>query len=304
VANEILLSGIGDLTVASAISAEYLLLLADRNALPNHPALMYAGSIDGRGSNVIKVPHIGLMGYDSMSQTADGSAVANTALSDGSTTITVVRQSKAYEASDLSRIVSGDKINPVAFAQDAVQASALRLTDLICDVIDGFSSTAGSTGVDLDTAVVLAAIGAVRVANVPGPYMGVLHGQQWSDFILDAGLAAGGAIQMMGATQDMLILRGDGYQGAYLGVDWFISNRVVTANAGADRAGAIFGRGGVLWGDGTPPLDDSAKQMVIGGKVLFEQSRDAASGLVQYVSHQYVGVSKGLEAGVSVITDA
>ena len=44
-ANEIVYSGIGDLTVAAALSNQVLLMLADRAALPNHPALFDAGAV-------------------------------------------------------------------------------------------------------------------------------------------------------------------------------------------------------------------------------------------------------------------
>jgi hypothetical protein len=104
-ADEIIYSGIGDLSLAAALSAEYILLAADRNALPNHPALQYVGDISvGAHSAVIKVPHIGLMGYNLLASTGDGTSVANTALTDGSTSVTVGRYSKAYEASDLAKM--------------------------------------------------------------------------------------------------------------------------------------------------------------------------------------------------------
>ena len=74
-ADEIIYSGIGDLSLAAALSAEYILLAADRNALPNHPALQYVGDISvGAHSAVIKVPHIGLMGYNLLASTGDGSS--------------------------------------------------------------------------------------------------------------------------------------------------------------------------------------------------------------------------------------
>ena len=65
-ADEVVLSSAGDLTVAAALPNKFLLLLADRNALPAHPAIVagYAGSVSGRGSAVLKVSHAGLMGYD------------------------------------------------------------------------------------------------------------------------------------------------------------------------------------------------------------------------------------------------
>ncbi|HYF25973.1 MAG TPA: hypothetical protein VD931_09570 [Baekduia sp.] len=306
-------ASLDSLLVAEVLDGQYVLLLAERNALPNHPALMRASRpIDHAGSNVIKIPHIGLMGYDLPSALADGSTVGNTALTDGSTTISVVRYSKAYAWTDLAKMVQPDgKVSPTALAMDAVVSAASRETDLICDVIDGFTATGGpGTGVDLDVASVMAIIGAAKVANFATGVMGVLHGQQWSDLIVDAGTSLGsspgGSQQYNPELAALQSLRGDSYVGSWLGVDWFVNNRVKTANGAADRAGAIFARGGVMIGEGTfaGAVEDPANQVIVGGKILFERSRDAHSGETSYPMHQYVGVSKGIEAGITIISDA
>ncbi len=302
-ANESTYSSIGDLATAEILSGDYLQLRTSVEALPMTPALFYAGSISGRGSNVIKVPHIGLHGYNALATTGDGSAVANTALTDGSTTITVSRQSLRRSVSDLAQMVRPDMIGKSAFAADALQAYSARLTDMVCDVIDGFTATTGSTGVNLNTAQILATIGAAKALYAAGPWMGVLHTQQWSDFIADAGITSGGALQWQPATADMLPLRTSAFQGSFLGVEWYVSQRVVSANAGADRAGAVFARGAVLWADGQAIVTDPSNQMSLGGQILFERSREAANGFDNFTSHAYLGVSKGLEYGVTVISD-
>jgi len=303
--NGIIASALGDLTTTEAINAEFLLLLAERGDLGNHPALYHAGSIDGKGANVLKIGHAGLMGYDVPGAVGDGTAVPNTAFTDGSTTITVARQAKSYEASDLARMVAGNVINPSNFAMDAAVSHSQRLIALICAIIDGFTPTAGSTGVDLDTATLLGAAGTSRVNNVGGALMTILHGQQWKDVVVDAGSALGGALQFSPATQSILHLNGSGFQGQWLGQDIFVNNRVVTANAGADRAGAVFGYGGVLIADGTPPTDDPSNQMLVGSKVLFERDRSAKPGETAFVSSSFQGVSLGLaSAGTTITSDA
>ena len=304
-ADEIVYSGIGDLTTTEVISGEFLKLRSSTEALPNHPALQYVGSINGRGSNTIKVPHVGLMGgYNPLAPSADGAAVANTALVDSSSTVAVTRQSLRREFSDLAAMVRPDLVNPSEFALDALDAYSARLTDLICDVIDGFVATAGSSGSDLTLVDVLSAIGTAKGLYAVGPWMGVLHTQQWADFIADAGVTSAGTLQWQPATAEMMQLRTAAFQGSYLGVDWFVSSRVVTANAGADRAGAVFARGAVLWADGSPAVRDPANQILVGGSVLFERERTSANGLDAYTSHAYMGVAKGVEYGVSIITDA
>ena len=305
-ANEIVYSGIGDLTVASVMSSEALLLLADRNALMNHPALLYAGDSKGSSSVAMKIPHLGLMGYDILASTGDGSAVANTALTDGSTTVTPARYSKSYEQSDLARFtVQGGILDPSMFAQDAVVSSGATLVDIIANLVDDFATVVGTSGVDATFQNWLDCKRALDVQNVQGPLLAIIHPTQWHDILQDLALNTGGAAQFMPATQEMINSRGNGFKGQLAGVDVFTTTRVPTANAAADRAGGMFGRGAIVWGDTGLDADDPNNQISIGGKILFERDRTAKSGLTAYVTHRYLGATEGIDlAGVSIITDA
>ena len=251
---------------------------------------------------MIKVSHAGLLGYDDNAQTADGSSVAVSALSDSSSTITVVRYSKSYAASDLARMTAGGIVNVQAFAEDAVQTQANRMTDVICDLIDGYTAAGGTTGVDLDVADVVAALATMEVANMTGPFMGVLHGQQFGDLQGDIATSLSGALQFQAATADLVGLRGEAFKGSWLGVDWFVSNRV--NSDGTDRKGGIFGPGAVVWADGMVPVEDPSQQMSIGGKILFERARTAAAGTTAWVQHAYFGASIGIQNGLTLGSDA
>jgi hypothetical protein len=305
-ANEILYAGIGDLRVERTLSGFVLELLADRKALPQHPALQYVGDAFGRASNVIRVPHRGLRGYNILATRSDGSAGANTALTDGSTDVTVAPYFKSYEASDLAFLTDpGNILSMEAFAEDAVFATANTLTSLVADVTDGFTATVGTSGADMSAAVFYEAIATLEAANVEPPYLCILHSRQWNDFLQDFRLNVGGTIPFDPEFRDIGKLRGGGYKGRLDGVDIFVSNRVPTANAGADRAGAMFGPGAVVWGDMTKRARNPYDQMVIGGKILFEIDRNAKSGTDSAVTHADLGVSKAIDAaGVSIITDA
>ena len=121
-ANEITYSSFANEEVAAVLSAEYLLLLADRNALPNHPALTYIGDVTGRGSQVIKQPFLGLMGYDVATSETEGTGPSNSALADAAASVTVAGYSKVYSATDLARVVdaTGTISNPGVMAADAL----------------------------------------------------------------------------------------------------------------------------------------------------------------------------------------
>jgi len=305
-ANEIIFSGVGDLTLAENLSNTYILLAAERSALQNHPALLYVGDIGaGARSNTLKVPHVGLMGYDLLASTGDGSAVANTALTDGSSTVAVARYSKSYEASDLARMTSGGLIDPSAMAMDAILSGALTLTSLVANLCDNFSNSVGTSGVDATVANFLDAITANEIAHTEGPLMSMLHPVQWGDIRKDLGINAGGALQFAPASAELIAFRGTGFQGTLAGVDVFTNTFIPLMNAGADRGGAMFGKGAILWADGSIPVEADPNQVVIAGKVLFERVRAGKSGLTAYVSHRYLGAVKGIDGfGVTIATDA
>ena len=307
-ANEMLTSGLGDVRVTEVLDGEFLMLLADRSALAQHPALYYAGDLAGSGSLAKKVPHVGLFGYDIAATATEGSAVSNTPFTDGSTTVTVAPRALSREMSDASAFSDSLGImNPQTMARDAVAAHALQLTDLLAGLVGGFSNTVGSSGTDLSIANVLAGLTLLEVgfqgAIPEGAAMGVLHTVQAGDLRTALATATGGALQWS-VPPEQLIIRGPGYRGRYLGVDWFASGYVDTANAGADRAGGIFVRGAIAWAD-MAVQQRQADQLVIGGKVLFELDRTAKAGLTAFVSRSFNGASEALDAaGVSIITDA
>lgn len=316
-ANEILIAGLGDQLTAEILSTQFLMALASRDALDNHSALMYVGDVFGQGSKVIKLPSIGLMGYDRPVAATEGSAASNTALTDASYQVTVGIYTKVYESSDFARFV--DKlgaIKPDMLAMDAIASKAVKMTDLIAGVTDDFTTVQGTSGTNASWTDILDAAGTLNIANVPGPYMALLHPRQIQD-IKNAIATATGTIQWLDASAAQMQVRGETFQGNLFNVDIFKSTLVPTANAGADRAGGMWGPGGVLWADSSVQATEPG-QVVLGeqtiqvgqaqmraGKVLFERDRNGAAALTKFISHFYLGVTKGDDArGVSIITDA
>ena len=108
-ANEILPAGVGDLIAGEVMAAEFLMLLA---------------------------------------ATTPGSEVANTALTDGSTDVTIAMRAKRYTLDDLARYITDGKLDPVMLAQDSAISVAQTLISLLANVGDDFTSTVGSTGVN------------------------------------------------------------------------------------------------------------------------------------------------------------
>jgi len=300
---QVLPSNVTDLFASEMIAPEFLLLLADRDgSVLTHPAMMHATG--PMGSNVVWVRHIGLGGYDTLSSTTPGSDIATTAMSDNKTAVTVATRGKRYEMDDLAQFLVGGLLNPVAFAQDAVIAIAQTVISLAANVTDGFSATAGSSGVNATWANVLAAKATLGVAKANGEMLGLLHPVQWGDLELDAmSLGIGPAVANPGIVNTGL----GAYKGRQFGIDFYVSSAVPTANGGADRAGGIWTRGGLCWADVEVEqalAADADKRISLGrGAVEFvRQGLRLASSVV--VSHT-AGVALGIDdAGVSLITDA
>jgi hypothetical protein len=303
-ANDILYSGLGDQRLTEELHQEILLARADRSQIINHPALMYLGDLMGRKSTTVKASEIGLDGYDGLAAVAEGASVTTTAMYDASYTVTVARQSKKYAHTDLAKITDhAGQLDPARFAQDATITAGLRTVDLIADLVGGFSNEFGSTGVNITIQQFFDAGTYLEGANVQGPFMAILHSKQWAD-LRDAVRTATGLVEWQPASAAMQEIMGTGYKGRLWGVDIFVTNRVPTANAGADRAGGMFGRGAILWADASIP-NNPAAIAINAGKAQLELSRDADASVTSAITNYYLGANEGEDArGASLTTDA
>jgi hypothetical protein len=291
---------ITNLRITEALSAEFLLLLSDRGSLSNHPAIVFAGDAAASGSKTVRLSHIGLMGYDRLASTADGVATTSTDFTNASTNISVGRYAKNYSITDLaSATASNGLIDPASLAADAVASYNTTLSDLIAALMGGFTNTVTAT-TTLTVANVLSAISQLEQENAQGPYMMVLHPKQYGDLRSDIATASAGAVQWAESSQQQLIQMGSNYKGKFLGVDVFVSS-AVPVTGGTDYTGAVFARGAVAFADMSVNEPDAIN---IGGKVLFERDRTAASGTTAYVSSAFLGVSECIDdAGVTIISD-
>ncbi|MCP4918282.1 MAG: hypothetical protein GY913_15340 [Proteobacteria bacterium] len=311
-ANELLYSGAGDLTVAEVLLREVQFLLAERAFVGNHPALFYVGDLSGSGSTVIKQSQLGWAGTDILQDTAEDTAATEVAITDASATVTVARKALTRNISDLLTAVDSQGIisSPAGFALDAVGATQQKLMDMIVQLADGFTATAGpGTGVDLDLDSFLVANIVLDVANASTDRLSILHPQQVGDLQRDMATAATGAIAFDTSSLDFIAMRGTGFKGSVVGVPIFSSGRVPTVNAGADYGGSIFSRGAILWGDATHNTSMMAPGTYINaGKILIEFARGktgSSKAVQQVVYNALLGASFGINAaGVTLESDA
>jgi hypothetical protein len=302
-ANEIVPSGVADLSLAETLAAEFLLLAADREDLVlQHPALYKTAAAPG--SNVVSVPHVGLMGYDLAATATPGSEIANTALTDGSSSITLVKKAKRYNQDDLAKFMIGGIVSTQMLAVDALMTINQTLISLAATAGAGFTNTVGTSGADLTWEVFLAAKAQLLVSSANGQPVAILHPRQWADLEADA-LA-------VGVNADPMILAGaltsgmGSYKGRWFGVDVFTSSHVPTANAGADREGCMFVRGGIVIGHAAPAVENVGAGVVqLGDMGIFEIGRRAEYGATDYITSFFAGAAVGVDVlGCSVISDA
>lgn len=305
-ASEILYSSSSDGRLAEVLSADMQLVLADRFSLWGSPAIHYAGSASMSGSTVVKVPIVSANGVDRMAAVAENAATANTALTLASATVTIARQALQRQISDLNEMVDSVGINSQLLLNDMVGAAAMRFQELLANITDDFTSTVGSTGVDLSADDWFSAQFALTQASVSGnTRLALLYPTQVTD-LQNSARSEAGAFQYRQDVSSFLEPKGQGEMGTFLGTPILASSLVPTANAGADSAGGIWGFGAVTYADGTPAPIRGAGEVVYpaGQKLMVEFERDSAGALTKIVGSYYVGVSILQDAmGVSVITD-
>ena len=304
-ANETLFSGLSH-NVLAALLGEYELSLADRNGLPAHPALIRSPWPVGNPSAAIKIPVNSLMGADAMAAVAEDTDPGNTAFTETSATVTVAQKSKIYEASDLARMTAGGVFNPQLMAMEMVTSANHFLLAQAANLVDNFSTTTGSSGVNAAVADLLEAKALLAIAGVTGPLLGILHPRQWGDILADLATVSGGALQFLPGNEALLSrLQTLGFQGNFLGLDIWTTKEVPTANAGADRAGGVFGRGALAYAIAPPPETMGLPTLQNIGDVQFEIVRDGGASMTRFKGSIWTGATELIDAaGVSVITDA
>jgi hypothetical protein len=299
------ISGLSGLLATEVLSGIWIQSLADRTALPAHPAIIRIPAPPG--SEVVRVPDVGMFGYDLLGQVSpDETADPNlTAHDEDAVDITLYRYSKYYDVSDLAALRdASDVIRAETFAMDALISAGATLRDIVANLVGNFVSTTGTSGADMTFEDYLDAITNLQIAKVQGPYLSILAPVQVGDLRKDLALNSGGAIQYNAAPQRMLDgAKSMGLQGDLAGGSIFMTDSVATS--GGNRLGGMFGRGAIGYCLAAPVADPDFPQIVLGSEVLFEKSRDAVTSVTQYVSHMNVGASELQDlAGNSIITDA
>lgn len=235
---------------------------------------------------------------------------ANTAYTTSRYQLAIARYVLQYQITDLLGLAGGpvDLERVVAKINTGV---GLTMTDLLAALFPSLSGSVGTSGVNLTVDNIFDADFSLNTNNAPGGRAAVLHPVQINDLITSL-RGEPGAMQWQDATAEMLESKGPGFKGRWNGIDFWQSDSVNTANAGADRAGALFAPG--CWAYTLGPtsrliqamhLDPDDILLDAGGLVLIERSRDSTNGMTAAIGNFYPAAVEAEDArGIKIVTDA
>jgi hypothetical protein len=165
-------------------------------------------------------------------QDLDPAGVTVTSYEHGSQSIVTERAWKAIQDPNAREAYAAD------IARNHLRAIMTEYDVAVMTLLQGLDVDKATTTSDLTNAMVLAAVDAAAKANIPKPWVGILHPEQYSNL-----LGESGSVWLNAATSGHV--GADVYRnyfvGQVYGVEWYVNTNVPTANAAADRGGGIIG---------------------------------------------------------------
>lgn len=286
------------LRLSAMISQEINLLLKDNANLRNTPLLSYQGSINGLGTDTVRVRLAGLDGYDSMaaaSSEISDEAANTTALTINSADLVAARQYIIYEMSDLASMTGfgGADIDPFRIAQSIAGSYEARFAELTGEAAAAFTTTAGSNTTTLSVDDFFDAIFALEQADsgsgAPGPYACVLDPKALTELQDSLRNETGNAISRMQSSMSMLEAKGENFAGNLFGVDVYRS-KYVKENASSGFDNYMISPMALGYVDGIPAGVQGSADLMSMGKVVVEFDRRPMSASTFIVGHAYLGL--------------
>jgi hypothetical protein len=234
----------------------------------------------------------------------EGTDITATAIATGNAQVVATEQALMATPTDV--LEEASPFEAFSWVRETLGRSlAERLNDQFAALLAAYANVSGTTTVDLSLQQFIGAVGALSGRDARGPYHAVLHPQQVLDLRAGSGNTPGGIIPGPAANLTgldftaspnfrqsiMNSIQREAYAGDLLGVDIWQTSSVITANAGADRAGAVFAEEAGAWHE------------LRGFRV--ESQRDASLRATELVASYNLGVIEVLDTfGQSIITDA
>jgi len=288
VANEVTYSTFGDASLAAAVANEHILgAMYDLNHVERLTRRVNLAGIPSKSHDIALWPRL------AAATVGEGVDLTATPVSSSKVTVTAAEQGIMVVPTDALNLSS--LVSIMDFAAACAEAIREKQMGDVANLATGFSTTVGSTGVNLTEANILAAIAALANARQTGPFYGLLYPQQWLDYLASVGstftpAASTGAAGARAETNNFA-LADNGFQGDVFGNQWLTSTAVPTANAGADSAGMLI-----------KPSRAIARGVKYDSRT--EIQRDASLRATEVVVTAFDGVVEIEDAaGVGIITD-
>lgn len=285
-----------NLRMAHIISQEVRMLINDTSNLRNSPYMDYVGSINGLGSDTIRVRQAGY-GRNLFSQfdgATEADAVSSATLADAIADVAVKRLALNYTISDMAAMTGlpgANEVDPFRLAQAMAASYEATYADMTAATLSSFSNAiAGGTTLAVDD--FMNAYQSLQTASsnrgVDGPFVALLHPKQFNELQDSINSLTGGALVFQPALgADVMGAKGKGYKGQFLGVDIYTSS-FITDDSTNFKA-AMWGPGALGYADGAPAI--SGNQTISAGAVTVEMERDATKAVTQVIGHAYLGIS-------------
>jgi len=304
VANEVYYSGLtGSARVSAVLSQLIATKLADTASLVGHPSILQITAQPG--STAVQVPVIS-WGADAMAAVAENASVSNTGLTTAAATITLARQALRRQVSDLAlSTAQGVPLDVTldGIATDMVGAWQKRGTTMLTALSSGFTNYVGTTGVDLSVTNFYAAIFQLQLTANSGPFVAVLHNQQYND-LMSSLRSESGPGQYTNGAQMSVMASNAGAKAELFGVQVFTSNTVQTANVNADYLGMMFAPNAIGMAMAAVAPIIGATTVQPASPVTVEFERDASNGSTIVVGSVLAGVAEIDDAkGVGILSD-
>lgn len=303
-ANEVYYSGLtGSARVSAVLSQLIATKLADTASLVGHPSILQITAQPG--STAVQVPVIS-WGADAMAAVAENASVSNTGLTTAAATITLARQALRRQVSDLAlSTAQGVPLDVTldGIATDMVGAWQKRGTTMLTALSSGFTNYVGTTGVDLSVTNFYAAIFQLQLTANSGPFVAVLHNQQYND-LMSSLRSESGPGQYTNGAQMSVMASNAGAKAELFGVQVFTSNTVQTANVNADYLGMMFAPNAIGMAMAAVAPIIGATTVQPASPVTVEFERDASNGSTIVVGSVLAGVAEIDDAkGVGILSD-
>jgi len=289
-----LYSTMGDVRMTSVISSEINLLLKDTANLRNTGYMQYIGSINGSGTDSVKVRKIGLMGRDNFESRTEVQAASETSITDDSVTLQVARYSLMYNISDLLNLTATNaqfEPDPFALAASIAESYNALFADLTAAAAAGVTSFAGTSGATMSVSALFEGLYDLEQADsfrgAPGPFYACFHPKSLTELQASLRSEQNNIISQMADTERFVGAKGLGYMGKLFGIDIYRSSYV--ESDGTDYENWIADGGAMGFVDGVPQIMGAAEVMEM-DKVVVEVQREGAQALTSVIGHAYLSV--------------